>query len=150
MGAAPMTLKIGGMSRGTNMLKNILNNLRNYLEARKQFYTLSYHGLKLKLPYNPRAGKCQVCDREGYTNIHHTCYNFTYGEVRKDTKLALMFTYEVCYGCHELSNSTRKLMFEDLNLEVSTSNPKLKKIVDFHKKLLKERDQWNKKHRKDT
>lgn len=129
------------------MLRNILKHLRNILEY-KQWHTLSYHKLKLKFKINPRKGKCVICGKEGWTNIHHTCYNFTYKEVRANNELAKMFTYETCYPCHELSNSTRKLMFEDKIMEIKTNSIKVSRIVELHKKLLAKRDEWNEKHRK--
>lgn len=128
------------------MLANRLKFLRNYLEA-KLWHTLSYGRLKLKFPYNPRKGICMVCDAQKvYTNIHHCCYNFTYDQIRQDNSLALKFTYECCFTCHELSNSVRKLMAEDHFFTVATHSPRIQRIVDFHVKFLKEREIYNRTH----
>ncbi|MFA5307060.1 MAG: hypothetical protein WC365_06445 [Candidatus Babeliales bacterium] len=49
------------------MIESILKQIKTWLELRKQFYTLSYHGLKLKFPFNPRTQVCSVCNLKGYT-----------------------------------------------------------------------------------
>ncbi|MFA5307129.1 MAG: hypothetical protein WC365_06810, partial [Candidatus Babeliales bacterium] len=125
------------------MISNPLKAIRNWLESRKTFYTLSYHGLKIKFDFNPRIKVCSVCGTNGCTNMHHTCYNFSYKEVRANPSLSLLFTYEADYSCHELSNSVRKLLFEDPSLEIKTSSKKLQIIFSNHKRLLKERDKFN-------
>ncbi|MFA5307025.1 MAG: hypothetical protein WC365_06270 [Candidatus Babeliales bacterium] len=125
------------------MIESILRNIRNWLEQQKKWYTLSYHGLKIKYDFNPRTGTCSVCGRKGLTNIHHTCYNFTYTEIRHNDSLALLFVFEVCFTHHEQANSMRKLLFEDPNMELKTDNKKLQVIFDNHKRLLKARDKFN-------
>ena len=127
------------------MLENFKACLKNWLEARKTWFTLSYHKLKLKFPYNPRTGTCSVCGFKGWTNMHHTCYNFTYKEVRANNDLAKMFTMETCFACHELSNSMRKLLVIDPNLQLVTSSEKLKIILKKHQDLLQKRDEFNEK-----
>jgi hypothetical protein len=54
------------------MLNHIKNTICNILQA--QWFTLNYHGTRLKLPFNPRKGTCLACGRKGYTNIHHWCF----------------------------------------------------------------------------
>ena len=126
------------------MIESILKQIKTWLEQRKIFYTLSYHGLKIKFSFNPRTGVCSVCNLKGRTNIHHTCYNFTYTEIRKNNSLALLFTYECCFTCHELSNSVRKLLFECPDFKPVNMNEKLKIIFDNHHSMLKKRDEFNK------
>lgn len=128
------------------MLETLKTKIFNLLQLK--WYTLSYHGCKLKFPFNPRKGICTICGRTGYTNIHHCCYNFSVKEVMKNNNLALLFTYETCYPDHELSNSMRKILVEDPNLVFKTNNKNLRKIYDLHIEKLAERDNYNEKQAK--
>lgn len=126
------------------MIHNRLAQIRSWLEQRAPRFTLSYHGYKIKLPFNPRTGRCSVCGKRGFTNMHHCCYNFSRREVKVNPTLGLLFTFEVCFGCHELANSIRKLLFEHPELELKTSNKKLNKIYENHLKIFSLRDEFNK------
>ena len=120
------------------MISNPLKFIRNWLEARKLFYTLNYHGLRLKLPFNPRKGKCLACEYEGYTNIHHWLYAYTYSDVRKNNLLALNYTTETCYVCHELGNSLRKIIAEDPSMLIKASSKRIKNLLALREKALSE------------
>jgi hypothetical protein len=60
--------------------------------------------------------------------------------------LALLFTFECCFQCHQLANAIRKLFESDPDFSMKTTDKKLQKIIDFHQKLLAERKSYNKKH----
>jgi hypothetical protein len=125
------------------MIENPLKLIKNLLLQCKKWYTCSYHGYKVKLDYNPRTGVCSVCNLKGFTNLHHTTYNFTRAEIRANSSLVTLFTYECCFNCHELSNSVRKLLFEDPSFTPKISNPKLQIIFKNHLSAFKKRDEFN-------
>ncbi|MDI9578625.1 MAG: hypothetical protein QM398_10890, partial [Thermoproteota archaeon] len=112
------------------MILNLLFKLKKVI-SRKKYYTLSYHGLKLKFTWNPRSGFCQICGNPAHTNIHHCCYNFTKTEVQRNPSLAFLFTFESCFSCHELANSIRKLLHKDKLLTLQTKDSKIRRIYDY-------------------
>jgi len=124
------------------MFNNLLYSIKK-LCFHKKYYSLSYHGLKLKFTWNPRSGFCQICGNPAHTNIHHCCYNFTKKEVQKNPSLAFLFTFESCFSCHELANSIRKLLHKDKSLTLQTKNGKIKKIFDLTNRFLVEQAVFN-------
>jgi len=126
------------------MLRNILERLRNALEYRP-WYTLSYGKLKLKLSFNPRKGTCLACGKKCWTNIHHWQYKYHYSEVRKQNRLALNYTTEVCYPDHQLAEAVRRLFDIDENIKLTTSNPIIKKLVELRTRAIKDGEMgWKK------
>jgi len=112
------------------MLENIMKRFRNLLEFRL-WYTLSYHKMKLKLAKNPRKGVCECCQKKCWTNIHHWLYRYTYTDVRKNNRLALNYTTEVCYPDHELGEALRRLFNVDAKMKIRTSNVLVKRLIEL-------------------
>ena len=110
-----------------------LENLLHY-----RWFSLSYHRLKLKLNFNPRSGICKACGRRGFTNIHHWRYAFTYPEIYRNNKLALLNTTELCYPDHDLGDAMRKLFNIDPDLKIVTRSKILNKLIELRAKALRE------------
>ena len=125
-----------------------MHYLRSRLEmVAKPWFTLNYHGYRIKFDFCPRTQTCTICGTKGYSNIHHTLYNFSRREVQDNNRLALLFTFEVCYQDHLVANAVRMIMEQDPNVKIKTSSEKVRKIFENHQRLYKERNIWNKKHR---
>jgi len=75
----------------------------------KQNITYRGKGFKVDLPNPIRKGTCLACGTKGWTNLHHWKYEFKVKEVRKNTKLALKNTTELCIPCHDLADAIRKV-----------------------------------------
>lgn len=80
-----------------------------------------------------------VANDESYTanNIAvHNCYRYTYTEIRQDWRLALKFTTELCYPCHDLGDRLRGLYNVDPDLQLKTRSKILNKLIELRKKAL--------------
>jgi hypothetical protein len=116
------------------MLEQLRITIENLLQA--NWYTLNYHGTRLKLPFNPRKNQCACCDRRGLTNIHHWLYRYSRKQVMQNNMLALNYTTEVCFTCHELANSLRKLFTESPNMTIKKPSPIIEKLLELRKTAL--------------
>ena len=73
-------------------------------------------GVIITLPSDPRKGKCQCCgkivgEEIKVTALHHWYYAYQPETVRKNPVLALDNTIEVCYGCHQVADAIRALLY---------------------------------------
>ncbi|MFA5307474.1 MAG: hypothetical protein WC365_08555 [Candidatus Babeliales bacterium] len=120
------------------MIQNPLKAIRNWLESRKTFYTLNYHGTRLKLPYPPRTGVCEVCGKHSKTNRHHFWYAFTRKQVMEKPDLGMLYTAEMCgfWPCHEMGNSIRKLIELDPEIKITSKNSIIKTIFAMQEKAI--------------
>ena len=71
-----------------------------------------YKGIKLRFKKNPRKGRCECCGRRGRTQIHHWVYLEPKEKVKKNPKLALKGTSELCPTCHRLADALVKFIEE--------------------------------------
>ena len=85
-------------------------------------YRLKYAGSRgvgavVTLPSDPRKGVCSACYKSKHegeiknTALHHWWYAYAPKTVKKDPKLALENTSELCYYCHQLADSLRALLY---------------------------------------
>ena len=87
----------------------ILNKL--LLNAREVYYRRA----RIWLGWNPRRGVCEACGKTvkkkqiTRSNMHHHRYAYTTNQVRKNPKLALHHTSELCYPCHRLADAIRQI-----------------------------------------
>lgn len=73
-------------------------------------------GITVTLPDDPRKHKCAVCGKVvgeeiKTTALHHWWYAYQPETVRKNPILALDNTIEVCYGCHQVADAIRALLY---------------------------------------
>jgi len=93
-------------------------------EQKKQkikMYQVSYQtthgkGVVVYLPSNPRKGKCECCGKVvgeeiKTTQLHHMWYAYQPETVKKNPILVLDNTIEVCYGCHQVADAIRALLY---------------------------------------
>lgn len=73
----------------------------------KKRYTVRYKTITVYFDKNPRTGKCKCCDKKAKTQLHHWKYKYTIKEVKKNPKLALENTTELCYFCHRVANALK-------------------------------------------
>lgn len=91
------------------------------MSVKKKMYRMKYAGSRgkgvvIKLPFDPRKGKCDACGRrvgEGIkvTALHHWWYAYKPSTVKKNPALALENTSELCYGCHQVADAIRALLY---------------------------------------
>lgn len=79
----------------------------------KQNVTYKGHQFKVDVDYPVRGPCCDCCKKKGFVALHHLKYAYPIAEVRKNHMLALDNTICLCYTCHELANSMRKLLDAD-------------------------------------
>jgi len=74
-------------------------------------------GIVVSLPFNPRKGVCEACGKSvakgeiKLTALHHWWYAYRVKTVRENPLLALENTSELCYGCHEVADAIRALLY---------------------------------------
>ena len=73
-------------------------------------------GVTVYLPFNPRKGKCEACGKIVGVNIrmtalHHWWYAYQPKTVKEHPLLALENTTELCYGCHQVADAIRALLY---------------------------------------
>ena len=111
------------------MLKNFLYNLRNILEAWK---TCNYHGLRVKVNFEPRTGTCEACERKfKLTNRHHWLYAFTFKEIRENPELVIKYTNEFCFLCHRAANSLRMIFEDDPDVKIDSKSKIIQRIIEL-------------------
>jgi hypothetical protein len=75
------------------------------------------HGIVVYLPENPHKGVCQACGLSKargeikFTAFHHWWYAYQPETVKKNPVLVLENTSEVCFGCHQVADSIRALLY---------------------------------------
>jgi hypothetical protein len=84
-------------------------------------YKIKYAGSRGKgvvviLPADPRKHKCECCGKVvgvdiKMTALHHWFYAYQPETVRKNPILVLDNTIEVCYGCHQVADAIRALLY---------------------------------------
>ena len=84
-------------------------------------YKMVYAGSRGKgcivyLPADPRKHKCACCGKVvgeeiKTTALHHWWYAYQPETVRNNPILALDNTIEVCYGCHQMADAIRALLY---------------------------------------
>jgi hypothetical protein len=61
-----------------------------------------------------RSKTCECCKKSGRKlYLHHLKYAYPMKEVRKNPKLALDNTITLCFTCHDVANTIRKLIEAD-------------------------------------
>lgn len=93
-------------------------------------YKIKYAGSRGKgvivyLPEDPRKHKCSCCGKVvgeeiKTTALHHWWYAYQPETVKNNPILVLDNTIEVCYGCHQMADAIRALLY---------ANPKRVSIV---------------------
>lgn len=73
-------------------------------------------GIVVYLNEDPRKHKCECCFKVvgrdiKVTALHHWWYAYQPETVRKNPILALDNTVEVCYGCHQVADALRALLY---------------------------------------
>jgi len=74
-------------------------------------------GVYVTLPFDPRKGVCEACGRSVHegeiksTALHHWWYAYKPATVAKNPLLALENTSELCYGCHQIADAIRLLLY---------------------------------------
>jgi hypothetical protein len=72
-------------------------------------------GVTVYLDEDPRKGVCEACGRSvkrgeiKNTALHHFCYKYKPETVKKNPKLALENTVELCFSCHRIADALRNL-----------------------------------------
>jgi hypothetical protein len=84
-------------------------------------YKMKYAGSRGKgviviLPADPRKHRCECCGKKvgeeiKITALHHNWYAYQPETVRKNPILVLDNTIEVCYGCHQVADAIRALLY---------------------------------------
>jgi hypothetical protein len=84
-------------------------------------YKMKYAGSRGKgvivtLPSDPRKHKCACCGKVvgeeiKNTALHHWWYAYQPKTVEKNPILVLDNTIEVCYGCHQIADAIRALLY---------------------------------------
>ena len=86
------------------------NRITRVKKQEKQNITYRGRGFKVLVNYPIRTGICACCGKKGWTARHHWIYKYKVSEVRKNPKLALENTTELCYPtCHDVANSCNLL-----------------------------------------
>ena len=74
-------------------------------------------GVVVELPFNPRKGKCDSCGKTiasgeiKTTAMHHWYYQYAPKTVKENPLLALENTSELCFGCHQVADAIRALLY---------------------------------------
>ena len=73
-------------------------------------------GVVVTLPADPRKHKCACCGKVvgveiKVTALHHWWYAYQPETVRKNPILVLDNTIEVCFGCHQVADAIRALLY---------------------------------------
>jgi hypothetical protein len=78
-------------------------------------------GVVVTLPYDPRKHKCDACGKSvaageiKVTAFHHWWYAYQPNTVRENPILALENTSELCFGCHQVADAIRALVYANPN-----------------------------------
>jgi hypothetical protein len=74
-------------------------------------------GVIVTLPYDPRKHKCDACGKTvasgeiKVTALHHWYYAYQPKTVKENPLLALENTSELCFGCHQVADAIRALLY---------------------------------------
>jgi hypothetical protein len=74
-------------------------------------------GVIVTLPFDPRKHRCDACGKSiekgeiKVTALHHWYYAYQPKTVQENPMLALDNTSEVCYGCHQVADAVRALLY---------------------------------------
>lgn len=73
-------------------------------------------GVVVTLPSDPRKHKCACCGKVvgeeiKTTALHHWWYAYQPETVRKNPILVLDNTIELCFGCHQVADAIRALLY---------------------------------------
>ena len=74
-------------------------------------------GITVTLPFDPRKGVCEACGKSKergeikITAMHHWWYEFAPKTVKQNPILVLKNTSELCYGCHQMADAIRALLY---------------------------------------
>jgi len=85
------------------------------VKKKKKKYRIRYQTITVTLPEDPRKGICEACGKSVHkgeiktTHLHHWCYAYMPRTVRKNPKLALENTSELCFYCHSIADMLRGL-----------------------------------------
>ena len=100
-----------------------------------------YKGIKLRFRKNPRKGRCECCGRRGRTQIHHWIYLEPKEKVKKNPKLALKGTSELCPLCHKWADALKAMLdTEDYDPEYfyPTIEELIDKLLELRRKALEQ------------
>ena len=111
-------------------------------------YPVSYEtahgkGVVVQLLDNPRKGKCECCGKVvgeeiKVTALHHNWYAYQPETVRKNPILALDNTIEICYGCHQMADAIRALLYASPSRVARVANCLKGEPRERFKRVLKE------------
>lgn len=74
-------------------------------------------GVVVILPEDPRKHRCEACGKSvaageiKMTSLHHWWYAYQPQTVRDNPELALDNTSELCFGCHQVADAIRALLY---------------------------------------
>jgi len=100
-------------------------------------------GVTIYLPVDPRKHKCSCCGKVvgeeiKVTALHHTWYAYQPETVRKNPILALDNTMEVCFGCHQIADAVRALLYANPSRVSRVANCLKGEPRERFKRVLKE------------
>jgi 5-methylcytosine-specific restriction endonuclease McrA len=72
----------------------------------------------------PLTGICECCGNKRKTDTHHVVYLFKTSEVRKNPKLALENTVQLCFPCHRVADAMRIVLQADYAVTLKLNNLK--------------------------
>ena len=58
--------------------------------------------------------------------------------------LALNYTTEVCFTCHQIANSLRKIFEDSPKAQIKNTSILMQKLLDLRQKALEEGEKWAK------
>ena len=76
-----------------------------------EMHQIRYRKARIRLPFNPRKGVCEGCGRSvesgeiKKTDMHHWKYAYATKTVKNKPELALEYTKEYCYHCHQVADA---------------------------------------------
>jgi hypothetical protein len=90
--------------------------------SEKKGYKIRYEtahggGVIVTLPFDPRKHKCDACGKSvalgeiKVTALHHWWYAYQPKTVQENPLLALENTSELCFGCHQIADAIRALVY---------------------------------------
>lgn len=90
-------------------------------KSKRKGYPVKYQmahggGVTVYLPFNPRKGKCDACGKQvgveiRMTALHHWWYAYQPKTVKENPIFAIENTSELCYGCHQVADAIRALLY---------------------------------------
>jgi hypothetical protein len=126
--------------------------------SEKKGYKIRYEtahggGVVVTLPFDPRKHKCDACGKSvaageiKVTALHHWYYAYAPKTVKENPILALENTSELCFGCHQVADAIRALLYASpqrvaMVAELLRGKPRERfiKVLEEVTKRLKEQD----------